>query len=49
MGIPIAPYSVALIIVLAAMMPGAVHAENWPQFRGARAGVAPDDPKLPET
>ena len=27
----------------------AVHAENWPQFRGSRGGVAPDDPALPDT
>jgi outer membrane protein assembly factor BamB len=24
-------------------------AQNWPQFRGARAGVAADDPKLPDS
>ena len=23
--------------------------DNWPQFRGARAGVAADDPALPDT
>ena len=27
----------------------AVQAENWPQFRGSRGGVAPDDPTLPDT
>jgi outer membrane protein assembly factor BamB len=27
----------------------AVSAENWPQFRGARAGIAADDPALPDT
>jgi outer membrane protein assembly factor BamB len=37
----------ALAGVLTAVL--AVEAENWPQFRGARGGVAPDDPALPET
>src|SRR5436190_19130275 len=27
----------------------AVQAENWPQFRGSKGGVAPDDPALPDT
>lgn len=27
----------------------AVSADNWPQFRGSRAGVAADDPALPDT
>ena len=26
-----------------------VRADNWPQFRGLKAGVAPDDPALPDT
>jgi outer membrane protein assembly factor BamB len=25
-----------------------LRADNWPQFRGARAGIAPDDPALPD-
>ncbi len=25
-----------------------LHAQHWPQFRGTTAGVAPDDPALPE-
>jgi hypothetical protein len=36
---------VGLLIVTIA----AVHAEDWPQFRGARAGVATDDAALPDT
>jgi outer membrane protein assembly factor BamB len=27
----------------------AVHADNWPHFRGTEAGVAADDPALPDT
>src|SRR5687767_4222357 len=38
-----------LTALFAATAPAVVHAENWPQFRGARAGLAPDDPRLPET
>jgi hypothetical protein len=36
----------ALALVTAASV---LAADDWPQFRGTRAGVAPDDPNLPET
>src|SRR5436190_9459334 len=37
---------ITLLAVLAAV-PSA--AQNWPQFRGATAGIAADDPRLPDT
>jgi outer membrane protein assembly factor BamB len=37
--------AVALVIVAA---PTAARAQHWPQFRGPQAGVAPDDPRLPD-
>jgi len=37
----------ALLVILAAA-PRTVHAQNWQQFRGPQAGVAPDDPRLPD-
>jgi outer membrane protein assembly factor BamB len=40
-------FFIALALVTAGGL--AVQAENWPQFRGARGGVAPDDPALPDT
>ena len=41
----------SFFILLGVVMAGglAVQAENWPQFRGAAAGVAADDPALPDT
>ena len=44
---------IVLAILLAtlfipALTPG-VHAQHWPQFRGSQAGVARDDPRLPDT
>src|SRR5262245_1892075 len=36
----------ALLAVVIAATPSS--AQNWPQFRGARAGVAADDPRLPD-
>jgi outer membrane protein assembly factor BamB len=39
----------ALIVLTLTIAPAALHAQNWPQFRGTRGGVAPDDPKLPDT
>lgn len=36
----------AVVIVIAAS--ALIRAENWPQFRGLRAGVAADDPVLPD-
>ena len=38
---------VALLVVIAAAAPAG--AQNWPQFRGSAAGVARDDPRLPDT
>src|ERR1700688_2537467 len=39
-------------ILLATLLVGALsalpRAENWPQFRGVQAGVAADDPALPD-
>jgi outer membrane protein assembly factor BamB len=40
-------YACVLAGIVAAT--AAVHTENWPQFRGTRGGVAPDDPTLPDT
>lgn len=37
----------AFIVVLLAAT--AASAQNWPQFRGTRAGIAADDPRLPDT
>ena len=34
------------LVAAAAALP---RADNWPQFRGLNAGVAPDDPALPDT
>jgi outer membrane protein assembly factor BamB len=39
----------ALVCTLVVAAVALTHAENWPQFRGLRAGVAPDDPALPDT
>ena len=36
-----------IVIILA--IAAHAHAQNWPQFRGASAGVAADDPRLPDT
>jgi putative pyrroloquinoline-quinone-binding quinoprotein len=41
-----------LVFIAAALILGAaitLEAENWPQFRGIRAGIADDDPALPDT
>src|SRR5688500_13365243 len=40
-------YLLAIGLIMAAGL--AVEAEHWPQFRGSRGGVAPDDPALPDT
>jgi outer membrane protein assembly factor BamB len=42
-----APVCVACLLVLAARV--VLSAQEWPQFRGHQAGVAPDDPALPDT
>ena len=40
----------ALIALFVALLSSAtMHAQQWPQFRGNRAGVAADDPRLPDT
>ncbi len=40
----------AVGLLIAALLPGlAAAADRWPQFRGAQAGVAEDDPALPES
>ncbi len=40
----------ALVALLFALLPVTMaHAQNWPQFRGSRAGVAVDDARLPDT
>jgi outer membrane protein assembly factor BamB len=36
------------VILAAASLSGVVVADDWPQFRGMSAGVAPDHPALPE-
>lgn len=41
------PAAAALILTLSSI--SLLHAENWPQFRGSQAGVAADNPRLPET
>jgi outer membrane protein assembly factor BamB len=38
-----------LAVVIVGAASALLHAENWPQFRGLRAGVATDDPALPDT
>ena len=40
---------VLLAIVIVAIASALPRAENWPQFRGVQAGVAADDPALPDT
>ena len=40
-------FPLALAAVAAATL--VVEAENWPQFRGSKGGVAPDDAALPDT
>src|SRR5579862_8614148 len=41
------PLAVVALVVLA--LTAASAADNWPAFRGTRAGVIPDDPALPDT
>ncbi len=40
---------ISAILVLTAVPTRTIHAQNWQQFRGPQAGVAPDDPRLPDT
>ncbi len=41
-------FPISALLVLTAV-PRTVHAQHWQQFRGPQAGVAPDDPRLPDT
>src|SRR5262245_59453223 len=41
-------FACAMLCVLAAVSEPVLRAQNWPQFRGPRAGVAADDPRLPD-
>jgi outer membrane protein assembly factor BamB len=41
-------FATACVVILYAMT-GLVSADEWPRFRGPSAGVAADDPALPET
>ncbi len=41
--------AVSTVLIQPAGPPRTAHAQNWPQFRGAQAGIAPDDPRLPDT
>jgi outer membrane protein assembly factor BamB len=41
-------FALATLCVLAAVPLPMLRAQNWPQFRGSRAGVAVDDPRLPD-
>jgi outer membrane protein assembly factor BamB len=40
---------VLLAVVIVGIASALPRAENWPQFRGLQAGVAADDPALPDT
>ena len=39
----------ALLLTTLAVLAVPLQAQHWPQFRGTAAGIAPDDPALPET
>jgi outer membrane protein assembly factor BamB len=41
-------FVVCLILVLTTALFVTLDAQHWPQFRGLHAGVAPDDPRLPD-
>src|SRR5881397_3458977 len=40
---------ISAILAVTAAPTRTVHAQNWQQFRGPHAGVARDDPRLPDT
>jgi outer membrane protein assembly factor BamB len=40
---------IATSLAAATTLTATVGAQHWPQFRGSASGVAPDDPRLPET
>jgi len=37
-----------VLLILVAGAPSLIHAQNWPGFRGAKSGVAADNPALPD-
>jgi outer membrane protein assembly factor BamB len=41
--------STVLAVTMTMMVVSDAPAQEWPQFRGTQAGVAPDDPRLPDT
>src|SRR4030095_10631843 len=41
--------SVSTLLILTAVTTATLRAQHWPQFRGAQAGVATDDPRLPDS
>ena len=41
--------ALAIPLAISLLTAGALAADNWPQFRGANAGVIADDPTLPDT
>ena len=41
--------STLLLLILTAVPTVTLRAQHWPQFRGAQAGVAADDPRLPDS
>jgi outer membrane protein assembly factor BamB len=42
-------FPISAILVLTVVPARTVHAQHWQQFRGPQAGVAADDPRLPDT
>jgi len=42
------PSTLRITLTCALLCAATAEAQNWPQFRGDRAGVAADDPRLPE-
>jgi outer membrane protein assembly factor BamB len=41
--------TISTVLLLMGVSIPPLQAQNWPQFRGARSGVAADDPRLPDT
>jgi outer membrane protein assembly factor BamB len=39
----------AVALAVGALLTASIAADDWPQFRGGQAGVAPDHPDLPDT
>lgn len=42
-------HAAPIALVVITLSTPMAHAQNWPQFRGERGGVAPDDARLPDT